>query len=106
MKSHYVVGSYMKTSRKRLKHTGNLFRQNLRYNVAVNFRSAAIYIKGQSIAFCRQRIREFSYATKEIVDTDMLVTSRNHDKNTAQSIRITSRPPSRIRKRNQSNQFR
>ena len=43
---------------------------------------------------------------KEIVDIDILVTSRNGDRKIMQSIRITSRPPSRIRKQNQLSQFR
>ena len=40
---------------------------------------------------------------KETVDIDILVTSRNGDRKIMQSIRITSRSPSRIRKWNQLN---
>ena len=50
-------------------------------------------IIGQRKAFYGQRIPEFSHARKETVDIDILVTSRNGDKNTEQSIRITSKPP-------------
>ena len=63
-------------------------------------------IIGQKKAFCRQRIPEFSSARKENVDIDILVTSRNGDRKIMQSIRIMSRPTSRIRKRNKFSQFR
>ena len=53
-----------------------------------------------------QRIPEFSYARKETVDKDIFVTSRNGDREIMQSIRIASRPPSRIRKWNQFSHFR
>ena len=43
---------------------------------------------------------------KETVDKDILVTSRNGDRKMIQSIRSTSRPPSRKRKWNQLSQFR
>ena len=61
---------------------------------------------GQRKAFYRQRIPESSCAKKEAVYIDILVTSRNGDRKNMQSIRITSRPLSRIRKRNQLSQFR
>ena len=54
----------------------------------------------------RQRIPESHCARKETVDIDILVTSRNEDRKIMQSTRITSRPSSRIRKRNQLSQFR
>ena len=44
-------------------------------------------------AFYRQRIPESSYASKETVDIDILVTSRYGDTKIMQSIRITSRLP-------------
>ena len=53
-----------------------------------------------------QRIPDSSCAKKEIADLDILVTSRNGDRKITQSVRITSRPPSRIRKWNQFRQFR
>ena len=62
-------------------------------------------IIGQRKAFYRQRIPEFSYATKETVDIDILVRSRNGDRKIMQSIRITSRPPSRKRNWKQLSQF-
>ena len=61
----------------------------------VNSRLKATKIIGQMKAFYRQRIPEFSQARKETVDVDILVTSRNGDRKIMQSIRITSRPPSR-----------
>ena len=54
-----------------------------------------------------KRIPEPCCARKETVDIDILVKSRNSEKKKiAQSIRITSRPLSRIRKWNQLSQFR
>ena len=52
-----------------------------------------------------QRIPESSCVRKETVDIDILVTFRNGDRKIMQSIRITSRPPSRKRKWNQLSQF-
>ena len=72
--------------------------------MSVNSRLKATKMIGQRKAFYRQRISESSCARKETVDIDILVTSRNGDKK-MQSIRITSRPPSRKRKWNQLNQF-
>ena len=43
---------------------------------------------------------------QSLADTDILVTSGNSDRKIMQSIRITSRPPWRIRKWNQFSQFR
>ena len=74
--------------------------------MSVNSRLKATKIIGQGKAFYRQRIPESSCVKKETVDIDILVTSTNGDRKIMQSIRITSRPPSRIRKRNQLSQFR
>ena len=74
--------------------------------MSVNSRLKATKIIGQRKAFYRQRILEPSCARREIVDIDILVTSRNGDRKTMQSITITSKPRSRIRKWNQFNQFR
>ena len=69
--------------------------------MSVNSGLKATKIIGQRKAFYRQRIPEFSCARKETVDIDIFVTSRNGQKKIMQSIRITSRPPSRKRKWNQ-----
>ena len=55
---------------------------------------------GQRKAFYRQRTTEFRCARNE-TDIDILITSRNANRKVVQFIRITSRPPSRIRKWNQ-----
>ena len=73
--------------------------------MSVNSRLKATKIIGQRKAFNRQRIPEFSFARKETVDIDILVTSTNGDRKIMQSIRITSRPTSRKRKWNQLSQF-
>ena len=71
----------------------------------VNSRLTANKVIGQRKAFCRQIIPESSCASRETVDTDLLVTSRNADRKITQSIRMTTRPPSRKRKWNQLSQF-
>ena len=63
--------------------------------MSVNSRLKATKIIGQRKAFYRQRIPELSCARKETVDIDILVTSRNDDRKIMQSIRITSRFPSK-----------
>ena len=68
--------------------------------MSVNFRLKAIKIICQRKAFYKQRIPESSCMRKKTVDTDILVASRNGDTKIMQSIRVMSRPPSRIRKRN------
>ena len=74
--------------------------------MSVNSRLNATKIIGERKAFYRQRIPESSCPKKETVDIDILVTSRNGGKKAMQSIRITSRPPTRKRKWNQLSQFR
>ena len=71
----------------------------------VNTRLKATKIIDHRKAFYRQRIPESSCAMKEIVDIDILVTSRNGDRKIMQTIRILIRPPSRKRKWNQWSQF-
>ena len=71
----------------------------------VNSRLTANKVIGQRKAFCRQRIPESSCASEETVDIDLLVTPRNADRKIMQSIRMTTRPPSRKRKWNQLSQF-
>ena len=66
--------------------------------VSVDPKLKAIYIIAQRKAFFKQRIPESSFARKETVDIDILVTSKNGDRKIMQSIRITSRNPSRERK--------
>ena len=73
--------------------------------MSVNSGLKATKIIGQKKALYRQRIPEFSRVRKQTVDIDILVTSRNGDRKIMQSIRITSRPPSRKRKWNQLSQF-
>ena len=73
--------------------------------MSVNSRLNATKIIGQSKAFYRLRIPESSCARKETVDLDILVTSKNGDREIMQSIRITSRLPSRKRMWYQLSQF-
>ena len=66
---------------------------------------------GQKKAFYRQRIPEFGFAKKEIVEINILITYSNGDKliQTVKShtnFRVTSGPTTRMRKRNEFNQFR
>ena len=59
----------------------------------------------QSKAFYSQIILKSSCASKETVHIGILVTSRNSNRKIMQTIRITSRPPLRIRKWNQLSQY-
>ena len=71
--------------------------------MSVNSRlKATTKIIGQRKAFYRQRILESSCVKKETVDINILVTSRNGDRQIMQSIRITSRPTSRKRNKIQT----
>ena len=60
--------------------------------MSVDSRLKAIYIIGQKKTFYWQSIPESSCAKKEIIDIDILVTSRNGDRKIMQSIRLTRRP--------------
>ena len=62
----------------------------------VNCRRKGTKIIGQRKAFYWQKIPESSCARKETVDVGILVTSRDGDRKIKQSIRKTSRSPSRI----------
>ena len=66
--------------------------------MSVNSRLKATKIMGKRKAFYRQRIPESSCTRKETVDKDVVITSKNGNRKAMQSIRITTRPPSRIRK--------
>ena len=66
--------------------------------MSVNSRLNTTKIIGQRKAFYRQRIPGSSCAKKETIDIDVLVTSGIGDRKIMQSIRITSRPVSRMRK--------
>ena len=74
--------------------------------MSVNSRLKATKITSQRKPFYRHRIPECSCARKETVDIDILVTCRSGDRKIIQSIRITSRPVSRIKKWKQFSQLR
>ena len=97
-------GVTWKRKTKRLKHTGDLFRKNLQVKNVCQFYTYTHL--DQRKVFCRRKIQESSCAKEETIDIDILVASRNGDGKITQFIRITSRPPSRITKRNQLSQFR
>ena len=61
---------------------------------------------GHRKPFYGQNLPESSCVGKETVNIDILVTSRNSDRKIMESIRITSKTPSRIKKWNQLSQFR
>ena len=73
--------------------------------MSVNSGLKATQIMGQRKAFCQQRIPEFSRARNGTVDIDILVTSRYGGRKIMQSIRTTSRSPSKKRKWNKLSQF-
>ena len=101
-------GVTRKRSTKRLRYTGNVFREPTvnRCLLILDLKAIkAMSIIGQSKAFYRQRIPESRCARKETIDIDILETSRNGDRKIVQSIRITSRPTSRKREWNQLCKF-
>ena len=59
--------------------------------MSVNSGLIAIWSLDQRKVFYRQTIPMFSYVTKETVDIDILVMSRNDDRKFVQSMRIMSR---------------
>ena len=63
--------------------------------MSFNSKRKAIKIIGQRKTFYGERIPEPSCARKETLDIDILVTSRNGDREIMQSIRVTKRRPSR-----------
>ena len=73
--------------------------------MSVNSRHKATKIIGQRKALYSQRIPKSSCARKDTIDIDILGTSRNGDRKIEQSIRITSRTPSRKRKWNHLSHF-
>ena len=76
---------------------GNLFRKNLQIKGIIN----SIHLDHKSKkTFFRQEIPESISTKKETLDIDIFIISRNGDKKIMRSIRITSRPPSKIRKSN------
>ena len=105
--SHYKAWSYKKKKHKKIK----TYRKSVQKEPTVKrclliLDLKAVYIICQGKAFYRQRIRESSSARKETVDIGILLFSWNGDRKIIQSIRMTSRPTLRIRKRSQFSQFR
>ena len=74
--------------------------------MSVNSRLKDNWILVQRKTIYKQRLPESSCARKETFNIDILAASRNGDRKIKQFIRITSRPPSKIKKWKQSNQFR
>ena len=62
--------------------------------MSVNSGLKAVWIIVQKKAFFKKTTPEPSYAIKETVDKDILLTSKNDDRKIMQSIRRTSGPPS------------
>ena len=107
LNSHYEAWSYKKKKHKKI----TVYRKSVYKEPAVikkmsvNSRLKATKIIGQRKALYRHRIPASSCAMEKTVDIDILVTSRNGDRKTMQSIRVTSRPPSRKQKWKQLSQF-
>ena len=73
--------------------------------MSVNYKLKTIEIIGERKAFYKQRSRESSFAKKETVDIDILITSRDDNRKIMKSIRITIGPLLRITKWSQLSQF-
>ena len=72
----------------------------------INSRLKTVWVIGQRKAFCMQTIPEWGCGKKQTVDIYILLKSRNEEKITMQNIRITSRPPTRMKKVKQFREFR
>ena len=110
LNSHYAAWSYKRKKCKKIKAYRKPVQKeptDKRCLLILDLKPQVIRhrIIGQSKAFYRQRILEPNCARKEPVDTDILITSGNGDRKIMQSIRIRSRPPSKIRKWNHLSQF-
>ena len=87
----------------RLKYTGNLFRKCpklkgvLIFDLKHRSKESILWAENSRAWLCEERL---------CVDIGILVTSKNDDKKTMQSIRLTSRPYSRMRKWNKLSEFR
>ena len=86
----------------RLKYTRNLFRKCLKLNGVLIFdlkhrsKESISWAENPRVWLCEERL---------CVDIGILVTSKNDDKKTMQSTRLTSRPYSRMRKWNKLSEF-
>ena len=60
----------------------------------------------RAYSYIDREFQSLAVQEKKLIDIDILVTSTNGDRKIIQSIKITSRPPSRIRKWKQLSQFR
>ena len=87
----------------RLKYTWNLFRKCLKLKGVLIFdlkhrsKESILWAKNSRAWLCEERLW---------ADIGILVTSKNDDEKTMQSIRLTSRPYSRMRKWNKLSEFR
>ena len=104
--SHYEAWSYKKKNHKKITaYKISVYKEPAVKRCLLILDLKPLKIIGQRKTFYRQRIPGCSCASKKTVDIEILVTSRNGDRKVIQSIRITSRPPSRKRKWNQFSQF-
>ena len=100
LNSHYEAWSHKKKKHEKVK----VYRKSV-YKEPNSILKATKIIR-QRKGFYRQKIiPESSCARKKTIDIETLVTSRNGGRKIMQSIRIRSRPHSRIRKWNQFRQF-
>ena len=102
MQNWAATTKMLQEKEKEEKHTEKVIRKNQRKKVPIYSELNVIEFTGQRKSFYRQRIPEYSCTRKETVDMHILIISRNGARKIMQSIRKMSRPPTRIRKWNQS----
>ena len=95
LKSHQEAWSYQKKKTKNIKESQ---KQSKDKRCILTLELKTIQIIGQRKVFCRQIIPESSCAMKDSVGIDTLATSKIGDRKIMQSRRITSKPPTRLRK--------
>ena len=104
LNSHYKAWSYKKKDKKINAYRKSLYKEPRvnRCLLILDLKPFRPQVKGKdSIG----REFESSCTRKETVDIDILATSRNSDRKIMQSIRLTSRSPTRKREWNQLSQF-
>ena len=104
LNSHYVAWSYKKKKYKKAYRKSVQKKPTIKRSLVI-LDLKAIQIMVQRKAFYRQIILESSGASKENVRIGIRVTSRYITRKIMQTVRISSRPPPRIRKWNQLSQF-
>ena len=104
--SHYKAWIYKKTKHKKIKaYRESLCKEPTVNRYLLNLALKPYRLKAKGKHFTGREFQGLAVRGKKLLKIDILVTSRNGDRQIMQTIRIMSRPPSRTRKWNQLSQF-